>query len=82
MLRASVKRNQFDVSQDGIVHKPTNATFVPDPADVTSGTIRVGRLSSQQPNDGGFKPDDVCRLMNELWAEYIASHPDGFPVKS
>jgi hypothetical protein len=78
MLRACVKRDQFNVSAYGIVHMPTDATFTPDYGDPNSGTIRVGHLNSRQPNDGGFKPDDVCRIMNELWVEYVANHPELF----
>ena len=35
----------------------------PDPGDPYSGIIRLGHLRNSQPNGGGFKPDDVCRLM-------------------
>ena len=75
MLRASVKRDQFSVSPYGVVHKPTDATFTPDPGNLYSGIIRVGHLGRSHPNDGGFKPDDVCRLMNQFWIEYVAAHP-------
>ena len=76
MDRASVKRDQFDVSAHGIIHMPTDAAFTPDPRDPNSGTMRIGHLSSRQP--GGFKPDDVCRLLNDLWAEYVATNPELF----
>ena len=78
MDRASVKRDQFDLSPHGIIHMPTDATFTPDPRDPNSGTMQVGYLSSRQPNDGGFRPDDVCRVMTELWVEYVANHPELF----
>ncbi len=78
MLRASVNRDQFDVSPYGIVHLPTDATFIPDPSDPNSGTMRVGHLGNRQPNAGGFKPDDVCLLMNELWIEYVDNNPELF----
>jgi hypothetical protein len=76
MLRASVKRDQFSVSPYGIVHMPTDAAFTPNSSNPNSGTLRVGHLSSRPPNDGGFKPDDVCRFMDELWVEYVANHPE------
>ena len=78
MDRASVKRDQFELSPHGIIHMPTDATFTPDPRDPNSGTMQVGHLSSRQPNDGGFRPDDVCRVMTELWVEYVANHPELF----
>lgn len=75
MLRPSVKRDQFGVSPYGIVHKPTDAAFTPDPADPFSGIMRLGHLGNGQPNGIGFKPDDVCRLMDELWVDYVANNP-------
>lgn len=50
-------------------HTPASATYL------YSGIIRVGHLGRSHPNDGGFRPDDVCRLMNQLWIEYVAAHP-------
>jgi hypothetical protein len=78
MLRPSVKRDQFSVSPYGIVHEPTDATFTPDPTAPCSGIMRLGHLGDSQPNGGGFKPDDVCRLMNEVWVDYVADNPELF----
>ena len=78
MFRASAKRDQFGVSPYGIVHKPTDAAFTPDPADPYSGIMRLGHLGDSQPSVGGFKPDDVCRVMNELWVDYVANNPELF----
>ena len=53
MLRPSVKRDQFCLSPQGIVHKPT--AFTPDPTDPYSGIMRLGHLG----NSGAcFKPGD------------------------
>jgi hypothetical protein len=78
MLRASVKRDQFDVTPYGIVHKPTDAAFTPDLADPHSGTMQLGHLGNGHPNGTGFKADDVCRVMNELWVDYVANNPKLF----
>jgi hypothetical protein len=78
MLRALVKRDQFGVSPYGIVHKPTDAAFTPDPTDPHSGIMRLGHLGNSHPNGAGFKPDDVCRLMNEIWVDYVADNPKLF----
>lgn len=80
MLRASVKRDQFGISPQGIVHKPTDAAFTPDPGDPYSGIIRLGQLRSSQPNRGGFSPDEVCQVMDELWGDYVANNPKLFRV--
>ena len=78
MSRASVQRDQFGVSPHGIVHKPTDAAFTPDPGDPHSGIMRLGHLGNSHPNGAGFKPDDVCRVMNELWDDYVADNPQLF----
>ena len=78
MLRTSVKRDQFGVSPQGIVHKPTDAAFTPDPTDPHSGIMRLGRLGNGHPNGADFNSDDVCRLMNEIWVDYVANNPKLF----
>ena len=76
MLRASVKRDQFGVSPQGIVHNPTDAAFTPDPNDPHSGIMRLGHLGNGHPN--GFSSEDVCRVMDELWADYVSNNPKLF----
>lgn len=75
-----VRRDQFSISPQGIVHKPTDAAFTPNPGDPYSGTSRMGQLAREPPN-GNFSPDDVQRLMQQLWAEYVASNPELFKLR-
>lgn len=70
MESSLVRRDQFNISRQGIIHKPTDAAFMPYPGDPFSGIFRMGQLGS--PNGGGFNSDDVERIMRELWAEYVA----------
>jgi hypothetical protein len=42
-----VRRDQFVISPQGILHKPTDAAFTPDPGNPYSGMSRLGQLSSQ-----------------------------------
>jgi hypothetical protein len=74
MENTLVRRDQFNISQQGIVHKPTDAAFTPDPGDPYSGIHRMGRLGSETSNGSEFRSDDVLRMMHELWAEYVASN--------
>ena len=53
MLR-SVKRDQFGVSPQGIVHKSTDAAFTPDPGDSSSGILRLGQLHNRPPTAPGL----------------------------
>jgi hypothetical protein len=73
-----VRRDQFDISPQGITHTPTDAAFTPYPGDPRSGILRMGQFGNKHPNGSGFNFDDVERLMRELWAEYVASNPQLF----
>jgi hypothetical protein len=73
-----VRRDQFNISPQGIIHEPTDAAFTPCPGDPYSGILRMGRLGSKQPDGSNFNSDDVERIMRELWAEYIAGNPQLF----
>ena len=78
MEHCLVRRDQFNISPQGIVHKPTDASFTPDPSDPFSGTMRLGQLCSSPRHGGGFRPDDVRRIMRELWVDYVVTHPHLF----
>jgi hypothetical protein len=78
MENTLVRRDQFSISPQGIVHKPTDAAFTPDPGDPYSGIERKGRLASETSNGSEFRSDDVLRMMRELWAEYVASNLQPF----
>jgi len=70
-----VRRDQFNIGPQGIVHKPTDAAFTPNPGDPYSGIERLGQLRNKHPNGSGFITEDVQRMMRELWAEYVAANP-------
>jgi hypothetical protein len=78
MEHTLVRRDQFNISPQGIVHKPTDAAFTPDPSDRYSGMVRSGQLGSASPHGDGFNPDDVQRMMRELWVEYVSNNPELF----
>jgi len=69
-----VRRDQFSISPQGIVHKPTDAAFTPYPGDPYSGTERLGNLNNKHPNGHSFSKDDVLRMMRELWREYVTAN--------
>ena len=74
MEKTLVRRDQFNISPQGIVHKPTEAAFTPYPGDPYSGTVRLGQLGQRLSSGCQYDPDDVQRLMRELWAEYVAAN--------
>ena len=77
-----VTRNQFNVTPQGVVHKPTEAAFIPSPGGPLSGTMRLGQLVNQQPNGREYRAEDVQRIMRELWEEFVASNPEMFNTNS
>jgi hypothetical protein len=74
MEKTLVRRDQFNISPQGIVHKPTEAAFTPYLGDPYSGTVRLGQLGQRLSGGYQYDPDDVQRLMRELWAEYVAAN--------
>ena len=77
-----VTRNQFNVTPQGVVHKPTEAAFTPRPGDPLSGTMRLGQLVNQRPDGRGYRAEDVLRIMGVLWEEFVASNPEMFITNS
>jgi len=75
MANVLVRRDQFNITPQGIVHKPTDAAFTPYPGDPYSGITRLGHLGNKHPNRNSFRSEDVQRMMWELWVEYIISNP-------
>jgi hypothetical protein len=73
-----VRRDQFNITPHGIVHKPTDAGFTPHPGDPFSGIERLGQLGSKSPNGSNFSAEDVHKMMRQLWAEYVADNPKLF----
>ena len=78
MANALVRRDQFNITPQGIVHKQTDAAFAPHPGDPYSGITRLGQLGSKHPNGNGFRSEDVQRMMWELWTEYVTCNPQPF----
>ena len=56
MANILVRRDQFNITPDGIVHKPTDAAFTPYPGDPHSGITRLGHR-----NGTSFSPEVVRR---------------------
>ena len=81
MANILVRRDQFNITPEGIVHKPTDAAFTPYPGDRFSGITRLGQLGNNKPNGNSFRPEDVQRVMCELWAEYVVDNPQLFKTR-
>jgi hypothetical protein len=78
MASILVTRDQFNITPQGITHKPTDASFVPHCGDPRSGSMRLGRLECEAPSLDNYDPEVVKKMMMQLWAEYLAANADLF----
>jgi hypothetical protein len=78
MVSILVTRDQFNITPQGVTHKPTDASFVPHCGNPRSGCMRLGRLGCEVPSGDNYDPDVVKTMMTQLWAEYLASNSDLF----
>jgi hypothetical protein len=70
-MRKRVMKAQFEISDEGILHKPTGCTFTPHPGNPYSGTRREGRRGSKLPNGDDYDVSQLDSMMEQLWAEYV-----------
>jgi hypothetical protein len=71
----SVTREQFEISVRGITHKPTGATFTPNPGNPLTGTMNKSQLGNvQRRGDDSYSPYEVEQMMDRLWAEYVRAN--------
>jgi hypothetical protein len=75
MEKKLVRRDQFNITPNGIVHKPTDAAFTPHPGDPFSGIERMGQLGNKGPDGAAYRPEDVQRMLRELWARIRREQP-------
>jgi hypothetical protein len=73
-----VTREQFVVTAHGVTHTPTGATFTPHPGSPNSGTFNQGQLGNVLKNGDDHRPQEVQRMMQRLWEEYVADNPYAF----
>jgi hypothetical protein len=71
-MRSIVTREQFEISDSGIRHKPTGYSFTPYPDDPFDGTVNRGQLGNKLPNGEDYRPQEVEELARRLWAAHVA----------
>jgi hypothetical protein len=77
-MSAPVRRDQFEISPKVITHKPTGASFIPDPDEPGWGRLDPGQLGNVLPNGDDYEPHEVDAMMQQLWIEYVAANPNLF----
>ena len=75
-MSTPITRDQFVVSDEGITHVPTGATFVPHPGSLNSGSMYLGQLGKVLENGDDHAPVEVEAMMRQIWLQYISEHPD------
>jgi hypothetical protein len=78
MASILVRRDQFNIAPQGIAHKPTDASFAPRFGDPRSESMRMGQLGNAASTGDSYDPNEVKRMMKQLWAEYVAANSDLF----
>jgi hypothetical protein len=63
---------EFEVSDAGVRHRPTDEKFVPYPGKPSDGSWRDGHLDTA----GEYDQEEVRKIGRKLWARFVASRPD------
>jgi hypothetical protein len=69
--RSFVSHDQFDISDEGITHKPMGYSLKPYPDDPTKVNIFQGMLGSKLPSGEDYRRDDVEEMARRLWLAYL-----------
>jgi len=62
---------QFQISQVGMRHIPTQAMFNPFPGNLTSGNWRDGELGKPLKGRVQYDAEEVKEMGRKLWGEYL-----------
>lgn len=72
MARTPVKPDQFEITVNGITHKPTGCTFTAYPGQAMSGNMRIAQLGNKLASGEDYRPEDVKAMMQQLWEKHCA----------
>jgi hypothetical protein len=65
----SVTRDQFEITENTITHKPTGTSFTRRPKSWFSGTLRQVRQDRNLPTAEEYSPEEVKRMIRLLAEE-------------
>ncbi len=81
MASILIRRDQFNITPQGIVHKPTDSHFAPHAGDPYTGNIHLGQVGNVVPAGERFDSVQLKRMMMQLWTEYVTANPNLFPSR-
>ena len=68
-MYAQVTRDQFQISDELVTHRPTGAEFTPTLGHADSVTIWTGEVGNRLPSGDAYRYADVLAMMRTLWRE-------------
>lgn len=68
MMTTSVTRDQFEITENTITHKPTGTSFTRRPKDWLSGTLKQPRQDKKH-RAGKYNLQEVKRMIRQLAEE-------------
>ena len=68
-MYAQVTRDQFQINDELIIHRPTGAEFTPTLGHADSVTIWTGEVGSRLPSGDAYRYADVLAMMRSFWRE-------------
>ena len=81
MASILIRRDQFNITPQGIVHKPTDSHFAPHAGDPYTGNIHLGQVGNVVPAGERYDSVQLKRMMMQLWTEYVTANPNLFPSR-
>jgi len=68
-MYTQVMRDQFEIKDDAIIHKPTGAEFTPVVGTGDSVIVWTGDIGSTLPSGELYRYPDVMSMMRTIWHE-------------
>jgi hypothetical protein len=69
MMRVKVTPDQFEVRDGLVIHKPTDAEFIPHPKREGSVLVWTGNIGKRLPDGTIYQYGDVLDAMKSFWWE-------------
>ena len=72
-LAARCRPEEFEITDQGITHKPTGYAIIAQTGEPTFATEKKGRLGSLLKDGRDYRPREVRKLARELWHRRVAA---------
>ena len=66
-MRGNVTPDQFEVRDGSIIHKPTDAEFIPHPKREGSVVVWTGKIGRELSDGAVYQYGDVLKAMKAFW---------------